>query len=337
MVPSSPHGAVPWSDSPEFWPDRRVAVTGGTGFVGSHLVTALVDLGAQVTVLRRDRPAESPIMQGWLGRVAFVDGGVEDEAVVERLLVEYEAEVVFHLAAQSQVGVANRNPFSTFEANVRGTWTVLEAVRRAEKVRAVVVASSDKAYGTQPKLPYTEDMALLAEFPYDVSKACADMIAGSYAKAFGLPVSITRCGNFFGPGDLNWERLVPGTLRSLLQGQRPVIRSDGTLSRDYLFVVDGVRAYLVLAERLAVEPQMAGLAFNFSNESPVTVLELVKMIQDAVGTVLEPDVRGKATGEISHQCLSAQQARDVLGWKAAFSLPEALQVTADWYRSWIAS
>ena len=303
--------------------------------MGSHLVAALVELDAHVTVLRRDQPPVSPISQGWLHQVSFVDGAVEDQAVVERLLAEYEADVVFHLAAQSQVGVANRSPVSTFEANVRGTWTILEAVRRTGRARSVIVASSDKAYGTQPELPYKEDMPLLAKFPYDVSKACADMITTSYATAFGIPVSITRCGNFFGPGDLNWERLVPGTLRSLLHGQRPVIRSDGTLSRDYLFVSDGVRAYLTLAERLTADPQLAGSAFNFSNEAPVTVLELVEMMQTALGTALAPDVRSEASGEIPHQCLSSQRAKDVLGWKAAFSLAEALRVTADWYRTWL--
>lgn len=330
-------GEAVWSEDPAFWRGRRVAVTGGTGFVGSHVVSALVDLGSQVTVLRRDRPVDSPISDRWRSTVGFVDGEVEDAATTERLMVEYEAEVIFHLAAQSQVGVANRNPLSTFEANVRGTWSVLEAARRATTVRAVVVASSDKAYGTQPVLPYREDMPLLAQYPYDVSKACADMITASYAKAFEMPAAITRCGNFFGPGDLNWERLVPGTVRSLVQGDRPVIRSDGTLSRDYLFVADGVRGYLALAERLFADPEIRGSAFNFSTETPITVLELVEILQASLGTALEPDIRAQAKGEIPHQALSAQRAREVLGWKSAFSLEEGLKVTAQWYRSWLSA
>jgi len=326
-----------WSPGEGFWRDRPVAVTGGTGFVGSHLVAALVELGALVTVLRRDHPALSPISHGWDAKVNYVDGRVEDVATVERLLGEYQADVVFHLAAQSQVGVASRNPISTFEANVQGTWAVLEAVRRKGTMAAVVVASSDKAYGDQTSLPYREDMPLLAVHPYDVSKACADMIAHSYAHTFGVPVAVTRCGNFFGPGDVNWDRLIPGTVRSLFHGERPVIRSDGTLTRDYLFVTDGVRAYLQLMERLAADPSLAGSAFNFSNEAPMSVLELVALIQEVAGTSLEPDVRAVATGEIVRQALSAERARTVLGWMPTYSMAQALTETVTWYKSYLSA
>lgn len=324
-----------WQPAKGEWQNRRVAVTGGTGFVGSHIVAALVDLGADVIVLRRDRPAPSPIVVGWQDRVTFVDGQAEGTGLVERLLGEYEIHTLFHLAAQSQVGVANRNPVSTFEANIEGTWSVLEAARRSPTVAAIVIASSDKAYGDQPRLPYTEDMPLLGVHPYDVSKACADMIAASYAQTFGVPVAITRCGNFFGPGDVNWERLIPGTARALIRGERPVIRSDGNLTRDYLYVTDGVRAYLQLAERIPNDSALHGAAFNFSNEAPVSVLELVGMLQQVMGTSLEPEVRATASGEISHQALSAERARTTLGWKPSYSLIEALKETGDWYRAFL--
>jgi CDP-glucose 4,6-dehydratase len=239
---------------------------------------------------------------------------------------------VFHLAAQTQVGVANRNPVPTFESNVRGTWALLEAVRRSPIVSQVVVASSDKAYGSQPVLPYTEDMPLLAVNPYDVSKACADLIAQSFARTFDVPVCVTRCGNFFGPGDNNWERLVPGTIRSILAEERPIIRSDGTMTRDYLYVVDGALAYLRLAEAMAADPSLAGEAFNFSTERPLTVLQLVELLQAAAGSALQPDIRATASHEIDHQFLSAAKAQKLLGWVPRYTMEEALAVTVEEYR-----
>ncbi|MGH9122676.1 MAG: NAD-dependent epimerase/dehydratase family protein, partial [Acidimicrobiales bacterium] len=233
----------------------------------------------------------------------------------------------------SQVEVANRNPSSTFEANVAGTWTVLEAARRCSTVEQVVIASSDKAYGDQPKLPYTEDMPLLAVHPYDVSKACADMLGRCYAATYAAPVAVTRCGNFFGPGDTNWRRLVPGTIRSVVSGERPLIRSDGSLTRDYLYVLDGALSYLRLAEALAADPSLAGEAFNFSTEHPLSVLELVDLIQKAAGTNLEPEVLGVASHEISHQFLSAAKAREVLAWEPRYTIEEGLAETVEWYRT----
>jgi CDP-glucose 4,6-dehydratase len=228
--------------------------------------------------------------------------------------------------------VANRNPVATFEANVAGTWAVLEATRRSPTVEQVVTASSDKAYGTQPELPYDEAMPLRAVNPYDVSKACADLISTSYHATFGSPVCVTRCGNFFGPGDRNWERLVPSTVRSLLRGDRPIIRSDGTMVRDYLYVVDGALAYLQLAEAMAADPALHGEAFNFSTEVPLTVLELVERIQKAAGTDLAPDIQTTASHEINEQFLSAAKAHRMLGWWPRFSLDDALAATVDWYR-----
>jgi CDP-glucose 4,6-dehydratase len=321
---------------PAFWSERSVGVTGATGFLGSHLTHRLVELGARVAILVRDAVPPAPLTAGWWSRVAAASGAVEDTGTVERLLGDYEVQTVFHLAAQTQVGVANRNPGATWEANVRGTWSLLEAVRRSPGVGQVVLASSDKAYGAQPQLPYSEDMPLLAVNPYDVSKACADLVATCYARTYATPVAITRCGNLFGPGDHNWQRLVPGTIRSLLRGERPVIRSDGTMTRDYLYAADAVLAYLQLAEALAGDASIAGEAFNFSTEQPLSVLELVARIQRAAGTHLEPDIRATASHEIDHQYLSAEKARRVLGWSPRHTLEEALAETVDWYRAQLA-
>jgi CDP-glucose 4,6-dehydratase len=322
-----------WEPNAGHWNDRPVLVTGATGFLGSHLTQALVDLGAEVTVLRRDRVPPTSVEAVWADRVTWVEGAVEDQALVERSLGEHRTDTVFHLAAQTQVGVANANPVSTFEANIRGTWTVLEAVRRSPRVASVVVASSDKAYGAQPELPYTEDMPLRAVHPYDVSKACTDLLTFSYHSTWGVPASTTRCGNFFGPGDTNWDRLVPGTIRSLLQGERPLIRSDGSLVRDYLYVRDGAMAYLCLAEAMAHDPALAGTAFNFSTETPLTVLDLVARIQRVVGTELEPVVLGEASHEIPEQHLAAGRAKEVLGWTPTRTIDEALVETVAWYRA----
>jgi CDP-glucose 4,6-dehydratase len=323
---------TPFEPNPDFWDGRRVAVTGATGFLGSHLTAALAALGARVVVLARDTVPSSAIRDVWWRKVSIVTGAVEDQSLMERMLGDYDVATVFHLAAQSQVGAANRNPVATYDANIRGTWALLEAARRTSTVRQIVTASSDKAYGEQTVLPYTEDMPLRAVNPYDVSKACADLIAQSFARIYDLPVVITRCGNFFGPGDMNWERLVPGTIRLLLQGQRPVIRSDGTMTRDYLYVADGVLAYLQLAEAIFEDPPLGGETFNFSTESPLSVLELVEMLQAATGTELEPDIQDTAHHEISHQYLSAAKARRMLGWEPRHTMHDAIAETVDWYR-----
>lgn len=300
-------------------------------------MASVLDLGSSVVIVSRDDVPTTPITEGWLGSVSIVHGDVLDASLIERVFAEYAVQTLLHLAAQSQVGVANRNPLSTFETNIGGTWAVLEAARRSPRVEQVVVASSDKAYGTHDALPYVEDMPLRPEHPYDVSKACADLIAGCYATSFGLPVSITRCGNIFGPGDLNWDRLIPGTIRSVLRGERPVIRSDGTMIRDYLFVADAVRAYLCLAEALATTPAVAGQAFNFSLEAPCSVLQVVQQIQAAVGTELVPDVRAEVSNEIPAQSLSASRARSALKWEPTVSLDEAFSQTVGWYQDYLAT
>jgi CDP-glucose 4,6-dehydratase len=321
----------------DFWRDRPVLVTGATGLLGSWLTRRLIKAHADVVCLVRDWTPQSELVRGHLlDRVNVVRGDLRDRAAVERAVGEYEVDTVMHVAAQAVVGTANRNPLMTFESNIQGTWNVLEACRHAPTVRAVVVASSDKAYGDQPDLPYTEDAPLAGRNPYDVSKACADMIAYSYAKSFGLPVAITRCGNFYGGGDLNWNRIVPSTIRSAVRGERPVIRSDGQYIRDYFYVEDGAEAYMVLARELHARPALRGAAFNFSNELQVTVLELVRRILCAMGSDLKPDIRNEASNEIRNQYLSAARARKELHWQPLFTLEEGLDRTIAWYREFLA-
>jgi CDP-glucose 4,6-dehydratase len=316
-----------------FWTDRPVLVTGATGLVGAWLVRRLRDLGADVVCLVRDWVPQSEVVRaGLIDEVKTVRGDVRDQALLERALGEYEIDTVFHLAAQTTVPVANRNPVSTFETNVAGSWAVFEACRRSPLVRQVVLASSDKAYGPSDRLPYDEDTPLRGRHPYDVSKSCADLLAQAYAATYGLPVAVTRCGNFYGGGDLNWNRIVPGTIRSVIRGQRPVVRSDGKFVRDYFYVEDGAAAYLLLAERLAADRALAGQSFNFSNEQPVAVLDLVRRILGLMGSGLEPDVRNEAVSEIREQFLSAAKARRVLGWQPLFDLERGLRRTIEWYR-----
>jgi CDP-glucose 4,6-dehydratase len=316
-----------------FWQDRPTLVTGASGLVGGWLVRRLSAAGADVVVLLRDWvPQAELVRRGNLERVTVVRGDVRSQRLLERILGEYEVQTAFHLAAQTIVGIADRNPISTFDTNVRGTWSLLEACRRSPVVQQVVVASSDKAYGVQERLPYEESAPLAACHPYDVSKACADMIAQSYAASYGLPVAVTRCGNLFGGGDLNFNRLIPGTIRSVLRGRRPVIRSDGSCIRDYFYVEDGAAAYMLLAERLASLGGLGGEAFNFSNEEPIAVLELVRRLLARMGSALEPDVRNEARNEIPHQYLSAAKARQRLGWKPQFDLDAGLDRSIAWYR-----
>ncbi len=322
--------------SADYWRDRPTLVTGATGLVGSWLTRSLAARGADVVCLVRDWvPQSEAVRSGALDRVKVVRGDVRDREIIERTLGEYEIHTVFHLAAQTIVGIANRNPISTFESNIQGSWNVLEACRRSPGVKAVVLASSDKAYGDQENLPYSENTPLEGRHPYDVSKSCADLIATAYGVTYNLPVAITRCGNFYGGGDLNWNRIVPGAIRSVLRGERPVIRSDGKFIRDYFYVEDGAACYMLLAERLAEDPALRGSAFNFSNEIQVTVLELVDLILRKMGSSLVPEIRNEASNEIRHQYLSAARAREVLGWRPLFTLEEGLTPTLAWYRDFL--
>jgi CDP-glucose 4,6-dehydratase len=321
-----------------FWTDRPTLVTGATGLVGGWLVKRLIAAGADVICLVRDSVPQSEFIRAGLSeRVRTVQGDVCDQALLERTLGEYEVNTVIHLAAQTIVGIANRNPISTFESNVRGTWTILEACRRSPALRQIVVASSDKAYGDQETLPYDEQTPLQGQHPYDVSKSCADLIAHAYAATYDLPVAITRCGNFFGGGDLNWNRIVPGTVRSIIRGQRPIIRSNGRFVRDYFYVEDGAAAYMLLAEQLGTRPELRGQAFNFANEHQVTVLDLVRRILGLMGSSLEPEVLSEATHEIQEQYLSAEKARKLLSWSPGYSLDEGLERTVAWYKEFFSS
>lgn len=323
--------------SRHFWLDRPTLVTGGTGLVGSWLVQRLIAAGADVVCLVRDWVPQSELIRtGASARVKVVGGDVRDQAMLERTIGEYEVSTIIHLAAQTIVGIANRNPISTFETNIQGTWALLEACRRSPTTKHVIVASSDKAYGDQQALPYNEDTPLKGRHPYDVSKSCADLIAHSYAVSYGLPVLTTRCGNFYGGGDLNWNRIVPGTIRSILRGERPVIRSDGNSVRDYFYVEDGAEVYMLLAEVLAERPELRGRAFNFSNETKITVLELVQCILSLMGSDLQPEVRNEARNEIRHQYLSAALARKELNWMPHFDLETGLQKTIEWYKEFLA-
>jgi CDP-glucose 4,6-dehydratase len=316
-----------------FWRDRPTLVTGATGLVGGWLVRRLLGAEADVVCLVRDWIPQSELnSSGMLERVKVVRGDVRDQPLLERTLGEHEIDTVIHLAAQTIVPIANRNPISTLETNVAGTWALLEASRRSPAVKQLVLASSDKAYGEQQNLPYDESMPLQGRHPYDVSKSAADLIAQAYAATYQLPVAITRCGNFYGGGDLNWSRIVPGTIRSVLREQRPVIRSDGRYVRDYFYVEDGAAAYMFLAERLAANPDLRGEAFNFSNDQPITVLDLAALILKLMESHLEPDIRNEAANEIECQYLSSEKARSKLGWAPLFQLEAGLRLTIDWYR-----
>jgi CDP-glucose 4,6-dehydratase len=320
------------------WKNKNIFITGATGLLGSWLTKLMVDEGANLIALNRDIVPKSIL---WSSSEEFtyikdeltvVHGCLEDYQLLERVLNEYEIEVVFHLGAQTIVGTANRNPLSTFESNIRGTYNLLEACRRnKELIKAIVVASSDKAYGIQDKLPYDENTPLRGTHPYDVSKSCADLISYSYFNTYKLPVCITRCGNLYGPGDLNFNRIIPETIRSLLNGERPIIRSDGTYIRDYFYVKDGALAYKTLAEKM-YELDIHGESFNFSNEIQVTVLELVDKLIEIMGGNIKAKILGNASNEIKHQYLSAQKARSILDWHPHYTLEEGLKETIEWYQ-----
>lgn len=312
---------------------KNVFVTGASGIVGYWLVSKLQDIGAETTIFVRDFvPKSNLIMSGLFGKVNIVSGQLEDYLTIERALNEYEIDTVFHLGAQTIVETANRSPLGTFNSNIRGTWNVLEACRDSRLVKNIVVASSDKAYGSSKKLPYTEDMPLAGEHPYEVSKSCSDLIAQSYAKTYGMPIGIARCGNVYGGNDLNFNRIVPGTIKSLINNQRPLIRSDGTLKRDYIYVKDVVNSYISIAENLN-RKEIRGQSFNFGNEKPVTVMEIVSVILRLMGKEkIKPKILNTARGEIKNQYLDSSKAARHLNWKPRYSLEKGLKETIQWYR-----
>jgi CDP-glucose 4,6-dehydratase len=318
-----------------FWRGRRVLVTGIGGFVGSRLAEELLGRGAEVVGIVRDSRGERLLEKlGVSPGPQLLRGSITDAALVERTFNEYEIEYCFHVAAQAIVGAANRSPVSTFDSNIRGTWTVLEAARRSSLLRGLVLASSDKVYGDQPFLPYTEETRLAATYPYDASKLCAEVLAHSYAASFGLPLAITRCANIYGGGDLNWSRLIPGTICSVLRGEEPLIRSDGTLQRDYLYISDAVSAYLALAENIDRE-DVRGDAFNFGWGRGYSVLEIVQAILRQSNNNLHPRVLGQNKGEIQKQWLAADKALRVLNWHPQVNLETGIRLSVEWYRGYL--
>ena len=315
------------------WRDKNVFVTGCTGFLGAWLTKALVEREANVVGLVRDSvPRANFIKLGLDKQITTIHGEVENFFLLERAINEYEIDTVFHLAAQTIVTIANRNPLRTFETNIKGTWNTLEACRRNPTVKRIIVASSDKAYGEHEVLPYKEEAALKGPHPYDVSKSCVDLLSAAYYNTYKTPVCVTRCGNFYGSGDLNFSRIVPGTIRSVLFNERPIIRSDGTLIRDYIYILDAVEAYIMLSEKME-EKSILGEAYNFSNENQINVLDITQKILEVMGRKdLEPRVLNEASGEIKHQYLSAAKAHKELGWRPKYSLEAGLKETVNWYK-----
>ncbi len=318
------------------WREKNVLVTGANGFLGSWVTKALVDEGARVICLiKEDLPLSLFNLTGTIDRVTKVAGTLEDYATVEKVIREFGVEICFHLAAQPIVTAAQSEPRLTFETNIRGTWNLLEAVRKVGRVTALVVASSDKVYGDLEELPYIEGNPLLGRSPYDASKVCTDVLAQSYFRTYGLPIGIARCGNFYGPGDLQWSRIVPGTIRSLESHTNPVIRSDGTYVRDYFYVEDGAGAFLTLASQLN-RPEVQGQAFNFGTETPTKVLDVVDKLIDLSGKRnLKPKILNEAKGEIREQYLSCAKARKLLNWSHRTTLSEGLSGTYSWYKQFL--
>jgi CDP-glucose 4,6-dehydratase len=319
-----------------FWQGKRVFITGCTGLLGSWLTAALINLGADVVGLIRDAvPQSQLVLSESIDQITVVRGDLCNYDLLERTLAEYEIEIVFHLAAQTIVTIANRAPLSTFETNIRGTYLLLEAARRNPIISGIVIASSDKAYGDQPQLPYYEAAPLQGRHPYDVSKSCADLISQSYAHSYGLPVIVTRCANLYGGGDLNWNRLLPGTIRSVLLGERPIIRSDGTFKRDFVYVKDAVRGYLMAAEQIN-KPALRGEAFNFGLGNPETALDVVQtIIRVSDHPHLQPIILDEVENEIQDQYLNSDKAGKMLGWEPQYSLESGLAETMAWYRDFL--
>ncbi len=320
-----------------FWRERVVFITGASGLLGGHLTSRLLQAGAKIVALTRDSQRPHLLLhENRAARLTLVHGDIRDTDLLQRTLAQHQVATVFHLAAQTLIGAANADPVATFETNIAGSWSLLDAARRLANPPQIVFSSSVQAYDERAELPFRETARLAGRQPYAVSKSCADLIAQSYAAIYDLPVAITRCGNFYGGGDVNWNRIVPGTIRSVLRGERPLIRSDGSHLRDYIYIGDGVSAYLALAETLATNPKLAGEAFNFGHDAPVSVLQLVSAILRACNREdLTPDVRGQAQGEVLNQSLDVSKASELLGWTPQFGLDAGLRETVKWYREFL--
>jgi len=313
------------------WKNSKVLVTGADGFIGSHVAKELVEKGAEVTTIIRDIKKENNLdILGIRKNITIIHGNLIDFSVVERTINEYDIDTCFHLAAQAIVGSANKSPISTFESNIKGTWNLLEACRLNKAVKRIIIASSDKAYGQQDKLPYTEESPLLGFYPYDASKACADILATSYYKTYNLPLAITRNANTYGPADLNFSRIIPDVISSIIKNKQPIIRSDGTPERDYMYIKDAANAYLTLAENLD-KKEVIGQAFNFGTETPISVLDLYNRIIKLMGKDTKPKILGEAKNEIDRQYLSIKKAKEILNWKPQYTIEDGLKETIEWY------
>ena len=316
-----------------FWSDKSVLVTGATGLVGSWLVRELLSQGANVSCLVWEAdPASDLISSKLIDQTFVISGDLADISTCEKAISKSNCEYVFHLGAQTIVGKAIQDPVRTFRSNIQGTWNLLDSIRNSKSsIKSVVVASSDKAYGTANTLPYREDYPLHGDGPYDVSKTCTDLLAQSYASTFDLPITVARCGNIYGGGDLNWSRIVPGTIKSLLLQETPVLRSDGTFIRDYVHVDDIVDAYMFLAQQAEIK-NITGEAYNFSRDEPLSVLDIYQEIcKVVVGKYIEPKILSTTAAEIKDQHLDSTKARVELGWKSTITLEKGITKTFDWY------
>lgn len=320
------------SNNPQFWKKKRVLVTGHQGFLGSWLAKHLVQLGARVIGVDIAKTNRNLLLKKL--NIKNIQADVVDLEAIKRAINKYKPEIVFHLAAQAIVGEAVKIPLRTFKSNIEGTWNILEAIRNKSFIKVIIIASSDKAYGSQKKLPYKEDMPLQGNYPYDVSKSCADSLAYTYFKTYGVPVCVTRCGNIYGPGDLHFSRLVPDAISSAIKNKMFKIRSDGKFTRDYIFVEDVVRGYLLLAEKMN-KLKLYGESFNFSNEKPLSVLEMVKTIYRCAGKKPNLKILNQVKYEIPHQYLSAKKAKDILGWRPRYDLKNGLEITINWHRDFL--
>jgi CDP-glucose 4,6-dehydratase len=318
----------------KFWKGKRVFVTGHEGFLGSNLTKRLITYGAEITGLDIEIKRKQTIFSvSDYRNIESIKGNISKRELVNKIIDKCKPEILFHLAAEAIVGRCNDDPVNAFKSNIEGTWNILDKCRGNRYIKAIVIASSDKAYGSHEKLPYKEDAALIGNHPYDVSKSCADLIAYTYFHTYRLPVGTTRCGNIYGPGDFNYSRIVPDAIRSALNNKMFFIRSDGEFTRDYVFVQDIVNGYLRLAEQMN-KMSLKGESFNFSDENPMKVMDFVKMIYEIAGKNPNFKVLNKAKYEIKHQYLCSQKARKMLGWKPEYSLSEGIRQTIEWYKQY---
>lgn len=317
--------------NPKLWRNKKVLITGHEGFLGSWLTKSLLELGAEIVGVDLVKNRPHSILKNLREKIKGIKGDVADFGFISRILEEERPRIVFHLAAQAVVGEAIQDPVKTFKSNIEGTWNILESCKDKEFIEGIVIASSDKAYGEHEDLPYREEMALRSHYPYDVSKGCADLIAYTYFKTYGLPVCITRCGNIYGPGDLHFSRIIPDAIGSMIKNRQLLIRSDGQFTRDYIYIEDVVRGYILLAERME-ELNLYGEAFNFSNERPISVLELVQIIYKICDREPNYKILNKTKYEIRNQYLSANKAREVLSWRPKYNLEQGLERTIEWYK-----